>query len=1517
MKKFLLTLIVTMLTCLGAWAEPTSWGTDNKGSWEVDGTTLTVTFASQADWNGLGWGAEPWASSESGLTTVVLKFTDDFDASTTPSSDNFYHFTQKISSVTTLDLSALGADFFVQNVLEDLNNSKHFTVKNIEVPSGLSYNSSEDPWKNYTISGGTDLNTGGGTPGGGSTDPELPGYTYTVNGNFVTFTSSKAGDFSAFMATLSASTTPNRYGSYDWIISGPVNASDLSQDSFWPKTMDLSAATGYTPGNPKINTEMLVLPVGSEMPADMSTVVDGPNGNGTFVVVIPSSDNSTLQVYSSKEGAVDAVKNYDYIQNHANYGTVTATGALNDADRTALGISSGDPGEEPGGEEGPGDDPKGREVNFDPTYDDVSVAIGTPYQFNMSTTGYTGNNMSVATCTVTKNGEVCDANIFEVRYANGQTLANVRHSQITTILEPKSVGDYVVTFYLSDYDATWNKDGAAVTKSITVHAYDPTIATSFTVSPTSPTVDMGDKTTVNVNLFPATAGLTKSDVTIVSGLGTKVNDAEDILKVTLADDKSSIEIDATNAASTGTATFTLTPNGLDPVTVTVTVVNPRVKATASCPASVRMGETTLSASATLGDDLYSDDYTISYSSDDDDILKVNAETGALTPVSVGTAKITVTVAPKDADATLDPFTQAFDVEVKKGELALALSASPAALQGGKVGSSTISHTVTLNGDKPTTTGYSISDYTLVSAPEGVNLADGVVSVPATVSSGEIKVQATITPTDDAYECTTATAEAVIKIVNDGVVLSKETIDGKEYVVVNVINAGAFGTNISNNPAVINAGASLNDLKNAANVKVVGSLKNSDVQELVNLIGGTIHNAAIPEGKCKTLDMGEARMVEAITTINVGTESEPTYKCSLVGGRDEYGNVCDKSLTSVETLVLPLPATATDVENGTVLPRRMNGLTGGWFNHAYNHLQSLTIPDGWTEVAAEAWADAQSTHSLGGTGSGLMNLNELKLPDSIEKIDDFAFSCLGVKTLTMPKNITYIGAGAFNTSPKLSDIYFTGDGTALKYVDIDAFSVQTQMVNDCVEADNDCNDKNMPTMNRSHYVNGGVLACILHFPEGCDAEYTDITRKYTVIDTSVQTYQKGNILSSYIPDGWTEQFLSDVDAASVNQDVKVITANKCMVSGGFPDDTFGYNMVWPSQYQMTSGYAIANAGYLWNGQHMSEAQLSSDGTVDKRGLYQFIVSMSNAPKSQDEWPFKYEQDKWYTICLPFNMSVDEIRKVFGVNTQVCRFDKVVRVETATEANNNTKKIYLEFRKDVLTSGGYANSDKIPVTTRETGEKDSKGNPILEDVYADNTTTGIVHHVAYMIKPSGTVSNDPSVKFNSSTGERVFSGYKTIPGVLYKDKVKSEGGAERTYDFRGVTMKSDIVANTYVLSNKGENDKHIFGFYKGTLKNGVYVDGGTWNAYTAAVFPENGVEEYETFFGPNAASASNAAPVYTFYIDDEEPTGIEAYEIVCGNDPITDGKIYTVSGQRVNGINLTPGIYIKNGKKFIVK
>ena len=848
------------------------------------------------------------------------------------------------------------------------------------------------------------------------------------------------------------------------------------------------------------------------------------------------------------------------------------------------------------------------------------------------------------------------------------------------------------------------------------------------------------------------------------------------------------------------------------------------------------------------------------------------------------------------------------------------------------------------------------EYSCVSSDPTVATAevvDGKIVVTAQ-KEGTVTITVTATPIgDDAANYAPMTETISIEVTQSWVTLSKETIEGKEYVVVNVPVGGAFGP-ISDEPTtVVENGASLAELRVAENVKVTGSIANSDMRELIHLIGDSNETGTNPQGYCYTLDMGEAQMTEAI---DVTITNDQNWTHSWI---DNYYGA---NLWLLENLTLPQPH-----PDYTVIPTGMNKL----WNENGTAFKSLSIPNGWTEVGDHAFTNltgnglkALTSLTLGNSitkiGSyafahasyvtslvmptelveikdnaffGYESVTHLELNDKLEKIGAFAFRNLNsLKVLNMPYNIKRIDEHAFDPANALEDVYFYGH--APSFVHTFAFGGDKQMANNTVN-DQLYNEKYDPTTTRFNYQVAGVLACLLHYPKEYESEYIDVTRVYEKRNPH-ELYHKGNQDNKYTMPGWTSEVISAISThPQHNSNAKI----EQYVDYGVKDQYYGDNMIWPSQSQMTMGFALAQGGYKWIGDPLDADQYDPEATyenggIDKRGLFQFITTMGNATIA-----FSYEQEKWYTIALPFNMSPDEIKRIFGDKTQVCRFSKVERQATGDE-----KEIRLEFRNSVMEDVLTAGTDYVGTYYKPYTGIDAENKPVTEPAF---TKPGIIHHYPYMIKPSGTVNEDPAIRIEGT--KRIFNGhgFERISGTLHGDEVLSSDEAFY-YEFSPILESGTFKPYSYVFVDNAGHHEYVF--YKGRkcddmesiyidkskpegyytkdddgyiLANGeyVYIDGGRKNQNTAYVqLPTTedrilrGHDDYLAFF---ASTPSSLAPINASVFGDEEVTGIERVVIVCGTDEVEDNKVYTINGQLVNSRVLAPGLYIKNGKKFIVK
>ncbi len=1048
-------------------------------------------------------------------------------------------------------------------------------------------------------------------------------------------------------------------------------------------------------------------------------------------------------------------------------------------------------------------------------------------------------------------------------------------------------------------------------------------------------------TKIPVSLAPVTATST-AEITADNSSGRITLGSPAFVNPEAANNIVYLSINAASANIDDAVTITITPpagskdrNGQDvqAVTFTLTVGKPEFPITYnSLSREFRVGENWTSP-------LYVDTekapnppaYSVSYTITEgypEGVIQIHPNTSdpikaSLTAMKVGHTQIWAVIEPEGDD--WDPWIRPLDITVREALLQPILTATqgagadeiPGTADDTNEWTPTLKVNIDPNNDSegnavfaaPLSNHYTV-EYSLEGEIPGtaeVDPATGVVTVTSTNAAQSFYLVATVVPNDPEL-CLGGTARAPIVVngsMSQGAYLYRNNDDDWTAYTV---DPGGLGANIFANYHIMDKNAStgefeevtndatkatlLQKFKDATTITVKGTISNYSIAQLAHAIGTDWDH--VDPNRLKTLDMSGCIMVDCFDPSKFPVNrddftEEPTSR--------------NLNFVNVKEFVLPKPAIG--VTNGTVLPAEFNRLFTDQYTNNHSNIESLVIPEGWTEIAD----NFSRINSIWGA-TPYEKLTKLKLPNTMEKIGAFAFSGFHVQVLTMPYNIHRINEGAFATSPNLQDVYFTGP--APEFVHTLAFSGVTQMCNNTTK-DQQLNGHVDPEITRYEYYNGTnprVLACILHFPEQYRSYYTDVTREY-LRRTDGNEYHKGNADNQYLPDGWNPTFIQQVRNKKI--DYNAYVSDK--VNYGAKDAYYGLDMIWPSQDQMSTGFAIAQAGYQWSGQPLRTAdQYNPNATydndlVDRRGLYQFIIAMCNA-----DIHFEFEMNKWYTIAVPFNMTVEQIQKAFGPNTQVCRFSKVTRV-----TDGDDKQIKLEFRKSVMgdiESGNYCG-------TEYNNAKDTEDREEVEQYNGHHT--GIIHHFPYMIKPSGIVDldgneywsyYDDKFHFNATSFER-------LSGTLHDETLTPGGDSSVNYVFAPILSETKIKPNSYVLIEDKDYEKtHKFAFYKGKKSGGKYVAGGRASQNTAYVqlSEADGKNDYLIFFqsiDPNAPQS--AAKMFSFFGDDydDAPTAVEKVVIECGQDHVDDAKIYSISGQLVSGSHLPAGIYIKNGKKILVK
>ena len=695
-------------------------------------------------------------------------------------------------------------------------------------------------------------------------------------------------------------------------------------------------------------------------------------------------------------------------------------------------------------------------------------------------------------------------------------------------------------------------------------------------------------------------------------------------------------------------------------------------------------------------------------------------------------------------------------------------------------------------------------------------------------------------------------------------------------------------------------------------KVTEAMNGKNYSKVIVNGGGTISNEFVQNilytqwgahSSIKTLDMGDVSLEGATVNIGFYIPSENSWKAGQL-------NVSKVVLPSNIVTIGEKAFEGANVQlSEVVLPKTLETIGNGAFRNV--HLTHIDFPVSLRWIGNEAFATNQKDNN-----DNIIALRDLKFNEGLEYIGNSAFA-VGAdytqKVLVIPASVKFIGPGAFRFR-RYQDVYFHGDVAPLCPLGHSTFAegemgpFGKEMLDgnngfdyEAEKHPNRDDWKGTGYANRENYVaNGNVYFAMLHYPNNSSnpSTYQDVTRKYET---------------------WND--------ANGNWPNNAQCPNEQGLNPGYKDTYLGEQYIWPSQSQWERSYKQVTAGKNWDdstypsANQLSEEQLAllreagingSDEQLNKIayiGTRQFVLGNGDVKSQEHDYPLNVKGGKWYTFCVPFNMTKKMVDEAMGVGTQVCRFSSVERKFDETEKYN---RITLLFRADVY-------KHKTGKTNGVYDRFDNDGTAPSDDdivVYA---------HEAYMVKPTKTDA-DPKSYVVSEYEPEVGSPLPTY--ITSKNKVREQGmsqfaeedGAE--YRFVGnylsdARTKIMMPQYTYFFGRMKPEDMGQFWFYDGSSPV-------KWNANSCIVQTteaEAGAEDAESFFNV-VAGASNKAKQFSIFgedsSDNNSTTGVDNVTIVAGEDAEV---VYSLNGQVAshNGEtnSLPKGVYIKNGKKFIVK
>lgn len=638
------------------------------------------------------------------------------------------------------------------------------------------------------------------------------------------------------------------------------------------------------------------------------------------------------------------------------------------------------------------------------------------------------------------------------------------------------------------------------------------------------------------------------------------------------------------------------------------------------------------------------------------------------------------------------------------------------------------------------------------------------------------------------------------------------------------------------------------------------------------------------------------------------------------------------------------------------------------------LTSIVLNEGLENIGEKAFASCKlkdlkfpSTLKIINDGAFYnVYVTNLKLNAGLEFIGNSAFA-LDSKVdkdavenvVEIPASVKYIGPAAFEFRT-YQDVYFYGEKAPLmplgdsKYntqgTNVTAFYAESLMGFGGFDKGSNRKEGELKDnagegyANRENYKKStGAYFCILHFPKGLtptqQAAYSDITREYKTVEEG-KTFHYGKTDTN--PDTYYTAGQEQEPLKWYNSE---LPASKTL-DYGFQDTYLGRQYVWPSREAWLRSYIVSSNGYNWNGVTPYRPELTADDlatlayagynqadvTDVEKGEYtlddlrkiahlgtrQFVLANAdvNVDKEEDkepEYPISLETGKWWTLCVPFNMTKKQVLETFGEDTQLCLFSEVER-----HTGNGHNSIVLKFTQDVLNHS----------TTDSDGNKykgeDGKWLPIDDDDIVKNDDEVVVWaHESYMIKPMKGKNSDKEPTFVVKNYTPVVG--NPLPTVVEAQVVKDplqEADYSNEYRFIGNYLGSTdekpvvIPQYSYIYAKTGSDPTYKFRFYTGTKA--------TWSPNKSIVQShdrQGGYRDYKNFFGSDKRTWPQSAKQASIFGEEDfgETTGIDNVTIIAGSDVLTpiftlDGKMVSVNGS-VEG--LAKGVYVKAGKKFVVK
>lgn len=622
----------------------------------------------------------------------------------------------------------------------------------------------------------------------------------------------------------------------------------------------------------------------------------------------------------------------------------------------------------------------------------------------------------------------------------------------------------------------------------------------------------------------------------------------------------------------------------------------------------------------------------------------------------------------------------------------------------------------------------------------------------------------------------------------------------------------------------------------------------------------------------------------------------------------------------------------------------------------NHnITEICIPENVKKIGGSAFQDVYNLIRVTTTGPSKY------WEGNVEKVVPAGTYDHGDSTATFSANLKMIETGAFSLVENFKDVYCLGK---------DAPQCQRwAFYTNLTFGNNGFTRTDDGLITRENFYKGGATdptdptkkapkqwIAVLHFPSGCSSKqiekYTDPTREYSVADGKGTTDGNGHLLM------WpkhTEMVMSYAQGhTGYTWKAWNLKRNEKQGANFFElelSDAIYHDPLCPTQTMGNAEYANAiKEGKVSDGDY--RFYVPSETKEDYRGWHEFILTGSyHYSDPEPTWNFdKISDNGWWTICLPFNMTKAQMAQVFGTKNpdgSVKEYPVLCRLVSVTR-DDTKQQITLNFGKDLVQYKDETNNESKEAT--------------------DSASVVLHKGHPYMLKPNMPIDKNGKVTIPRDLPFKVLKFVPPTDGVdniIAKDEAiindvspvvravdENNKPVDWYYRFIGTFTKWYVPENCYFFAWYGKESQPRW-FYKN------YIDRQKrfWNPNTCVIMV-NKTNYVPKFMGYDEGLQQTSHwdifdKAYVSYFDWDgytdkpevnkaklnNPTGnakvapsFYGFEGASGivnqikfnfkqADPSSAAPVYNLNGQMVSPdgdtSRLVKGIYIKNGRKFVVK